>query len=111
MLPGGLVLELTGQLTPRGISDGLGQLVVFEHAAHIEALHADDVIVPDQLGGELVQVVLPAVGDVLMLLSQAEAGLLPVAAVLWLSGQPSLEGCEPLLRLLQILWVVELLPI
>ena len=75
-------------------ANGLSQLVVFEHTPYIEALHADDIAVPDQLGGELLQVVLPAVGDVLMLLGQTEPSLLPVAAALWLSGQPPLEGGE-----------------
>ena len=111
MLPGSLVLELAGQFTPRGVGNGLGQLVIFEHAAHIEALHADDIVVPDQLCGELMQVVLPAVGDVLMLPGQTEAGLLPVAAALWFSGQPPLEGGELLLCLLQVLGVIVLLTI
>ena len=67
VLPGSLVLELAGQFSPRGVSDGLGQFVVLEHAANIEALHANDVVVSDQLCGELMQVVLPAVGNILML--------------------------------------------
>lgn len=83
MLPGSLVLELAGQFSPRGVSDGLGQFVVLEHASYIEALHADDVVVLDQLGGKFLQVILPAVGYVLMLAGQAEAGLLPVTAILW----------------------------
>ena len=45
MLPGSLVLELAGQFSPRGVSDGLGQFVVLEHPSYIEALHADDVVV------------------------------------------------------------------
>ena len=57
------------------------------------------------------QVVLPAVGDVLMLVGQAEAGLLPVTAALWLSGQPPLEGGELLLCFLQVLGVIVLLTI
>lgn len=111
MLPGRLVLELAGQLTPRGVSNGLGQLVIFEHAAYIETLHADDIVVPDQLCGELMQVVLPAVGNVLMLAGQAETGLLPVTAALWLSGQPPLENSELLLCFLQVLGVIVLLTI
>ena len=111
MLPGSLVLELAGQFTPRGVGNGLGQLVIFEHAPYIETLHADDIVVPDHLCGELMQVVLPAVGDVLMLVGQAEAGLLPVTAALWLSGQPPLEGGELLLCFLQVLGVIVLLTI
>ena len=52
------------------------------------------------------QVVLPAVGDVLMLPGQTEAGLLPVTAALWLSGQPPLESGELLLCFLQVLGVI-----
>ena len=111
MLPGSLVLQLPGQLTPGGIGNRLGQLMVDHHAFYIEALHADDIIGPDQLSGQLMQVVLPAVGDVLMLVGQAETGLLPVAAALWFSGQPALEHDQPLLRLLQVLEVAEFLAV
>ena len=111
LLPGGLVAQLPGQLTPGGIGNHLGQLVVGHHALDIEALYADDVIGPDQLSGQLVQIILPAVGDILMLAGQAETGLLPVAAALWFSGQPALEHDEPLLCLLQVLGVTEFLTV
>ena len=111
MLPGSLVLQLPGQLSPGGICDRLGKLMVGHHAFDIEAFHAEDVILPDQLSGQFVQIVLPAVGNVLMLAGQAETGLLPVAAALWFSGQPALELDEPLLHLLQVLWVAEFLAV
>ena len=111
VLPRCLVLELAGQFTPGGVGYCLGQLVIFEHAPYIEALHADDIVVPDQLGGELLQVILPAVGDVLMLFGQTEPRLLTVAAALWFSGQSPLEGSELFLRLLHVLGIIELLAI
>ena len=111
MLPGRLVLQLPGQLSPGGIRDRLGQLVVGHHALDIEALHTEDVIFPDQLSGQFVKMVLPAVSDVLMLAGQAEACFLPVAAALWFSGQPALEHNEPLLCLLQVFGVAEFLAV
>ena len=111
MLPGSLVFQLPDQLSPRGVGNRLGQFMVGHHAFYMEAFHADDIISPDQLNGQLMQVVLPAVGDVLMLAGQEETGFLPVAAALWFSGQPALEHDQPLLCLLQVLEVAEFLAV
>ena len=82
MLPGSLILQLPAELTPGGIRYGLCQGVVFHHPLDVEAFYADDVVVPDQLGGQFVEVVIPLVCDLLMEPCYFEAGLVPVPAAL-----------------------------
>ena len=66
VLPGSLILQLPAELTPGGIRYGLCQGVIFHHSLDVEAFHADDVVVPDQLGGQLVEIVIPLICDLLM---------------------------------------------
>ena len=39
--PAGLVLAKADKLRPPGVGNGLGQVMVFEHAAHIQVLEGD----------------------------------------------------------------------
>ena len=91
VLPSRLILQLPAELAPGGICDGLGQGMVSHHPLNIEALYTDDVIVPDQLGCQIMEIVIPLVENFLMEPGYLEASLLPVPAALWLSGQLTLE--------------------
>ena len=88
VLPSRLILQLPAELAPGGICDGLGQGMVSHHPLNIEALYTDDVIVPDQLSGQFMEVVIPLVRNLLMQSGHLDTSLLPVPAALWLSGQP-----------------------
>lgn len=54
MLPVCLILQLPEELTPEGIRYGLCPIVISYHSSNVEAFHADDVIVLDQLDDQLV---------------------------------------------------------
>ena len=91
VLPSRLILQLPAELAPGGICDGLGQGMVSHHPLNIETLYTNDVIVSDQLGCQIMEIVIPLAENFLMEPGYLEASLLPVPAALWLSGQPTLE--------------------
>ena len=91
VLPSGLIFQLSAELAPRSICDGLGQGMVSHHPLNIETLYTNDVIVSDQLGCQIMEIVIPLVENFLMEPGYLEASLLPVPAALWLSGQLTLE--------------------
>ena len=91
VLPSRLILQLPAELAPGSICDGLGQGMVSHHPLNIEALYTDDVIVPDQLSGQFMEVVIPLIGYLLMQSGHLKTSLLPVPAALWFSGQLTLE--------------------
>lgn len=111
VLPFRLIFELAGKLAPGAVGNGLGQVMVLHHVADIKTLYADDIVLPNQLRGHLMQVVLPLVGNLFVLSGKADAGLLTVLAVLWFSGQPSLQPNQLLLRRFKPLGVKEFLAI
>lgn len=65
-VPVGLVLQLTDEFTPSGVTDTQGQSAVLHHAGGFEVFRADDLVLPDQGRGEFMQEVLTLVGDALM---------------------------------------------
>ena len=91
VLPSRFIFQLSAELAPRSICDGLGQGMVSHHPLNIETLYTNDVIVSDQLGCQIMEIVIPLVENFLMEPGYLEASLLPVPAALWLSGQLTLE--------------------
>lgn len=111
VLPPRLVFELACNLAPGAVSDGFCQMVILYHAADIEAFYADDIVVTNQLRVCFVQVVQLPIGNLSILPGQLDAGLLAVLAVLWFSGQPSLQPGQLLLRCFEPFRVWDFLPI
>ena len=102
-VPAALVLQLTDQFTPAGIHDGFGHVMILHHVLRGQILHTDDIVAPDKARGQLVEVIKPLVGNVLLETCYLQAGLLPALAVLCLSGQLALERSEALLGPPQVL--------
>ena len=100
-----LVGELPKELTPRGVTDALRQLMIFHHVPGGEALHTDDVVLPHNLSRELLLVVPSHVSDMLLKTGDPQASLLTVPASLLLSGKLPLKASELLLTLGEILGV------
>lgn len=110
-IPGSLVLQLATELAPRCIADRLGQLMVLDHVFRGQVLDADDVVLADQLGGQLVLHVQPLVSDALMDTRNLDALLQVALAALCFSGQPALLFGELLFKFAEMLGVFELLAI
>lgn len=100
-----LVGELPKELTPRGVTDALRQLMIFHHVPGGEALHTDDVVLPHNLSRELLLVVPSHVSDMLLKTGDPQASLLTVPASLLLSGKLPLKASELLLTLGEVLGV------
>ena len=81
-IPFGLVLQLSAELAPPGVGDGLRQTVVLYHVLRSQVLNADDVVFTDKLCGQFVRCVLPLVGNMLVKPCYLQSGLFPAVAPL-----------------------------
>ena len=100
-----LIGELPEEFTPCGVPDAHCQLMIFHHILGREAFHADDVILPHNLGRELLLVVPSHVSDMLLKTGNPQASLLTIPASLLLSGKQPLKASELLLTLGEVLGV------
>lgn len=109
-VPLGLVPELTDQLTPRRVTDVPGEGVVADHVRDRKALHHDRLVLTNQAGGELVQVIPATICNAGVDTRDALALLLPPRTALLAPGQ-LLLGTRQLLRIaFGVARVVDLLP-
>jgi len=74
--------------------DGFGQGVVPHHVSDLQVLECDDVMLPDELGAELVVEVFPLVGDLGVLDGEMLPRLPCVGRTLRLGGELSLEALQ-----------------
>lgn len=65
-VPRRLILQLPPELAPGGIQDRPGQLVVLDHVLRSQVLNADQIVVPDKLGRQLVEHILPLIGNMFL---------------------------------------------
>jgi len=93
----GLVLDLPPDLAKVAVRDGLGHLVILQHAAHVQVLNGYQGVVFAQVAGELVGSITADTGDTRMLLCQLPTGLLAVLAALLAPGLLFLIPDLPLL--------------
>jgi len=91
-IPAALVIKHISQLVPGSIRDGSGQLVVLEHAAHVQILDYDRLVFADESSGEFMQVVGSLVGDSRVYSSNFPSRLDPISRTSSFSGKSSL--CE-----------------
>lgn len=99
-IPVCFVPQLTGDFAKGGIRDGLSKVVVCQHTLDVQVLDANHIVITNQFGRDLVNVVKPLVCDALLYQSYPDALLLAAVAALWLSGQFALRTSELLLQML-----------
>ena len=85
--------------------------MVCHHTLDVQVLDANHIVITNQFGRDLVNVVKPLVCDALLYQSYPDALLLAAVAALWLSGQFALRTSELFLQMLQIPLIVVLVPI
>ena len=61
-----LIRQLAGELIPPSTHDVLGQTAVLSHACDVQCLDAYDLVFVHEASGQLMQVVMPLGGDVLV---------------------------------------------
>ena len=88
--PGRLIFQHPKKITPRGIRDAAGQLVVAGHTLNIEILHSNDLVLINEFPAQLVVMICPLVGNAFMYPSYFDPLLLPVSGPGCLAGQPPL---------------------
>lgn len=76
----GLVGQLPPDLAKVAIGNGLGQLVVFKHARHMQILDSNQGMVLDEMRGQFVGCIFPDMGYPCVLFCQLPARLLAVLA-------------------------------
>ena len=96
-IPGSLIFQLTDELTPSCITDGLSQTVIFEHALDSETLDANHLVFVDDASRDLVLVVTSAIIDAGMDSGDFQACLLPVLGTFHLFRKLPLGFCQLLL--------------
>ncbi len=103
------IFELADELAPPGVPDRFRQAAVLHHLPRSQRLDHDDLVLVDDASRQLVEEVVPAVPDLLMLLREEEPGLLAVPAAGLLAGERALRPFEPCLGLSQVARVRDLL--
>lgn len=75
-VPCRFILKHIEKTPPRGIGNGFGKLAVFLHAPHTQILHVHHLVFTDRAGGQLMQEIVPAIGDFFMKTAHSEATFL-----------------------------------
>jgi hypothetical protein len=75
-VPCRFILKHIEKTPPSGIGNGFGKLAVFLHAPHTQVLHVHHLVFADRAGGQLMQEIVPAVGDFFMKTAHSEATFL-----------------------------------
>jgi hypothetical protein len=76
---------LPSELSEAHVGDGLGQMVVLQHASHVHVFEHHNRLGFRQLGGHLMQRVGPLIRHLSMLLAKPPRGFLAVLAALHLA--------------------------
>ena len=80
-----LAAEDVHETGPAGIGDCTRQRVVLEHVGHIQALHSDQAVQPDQFQSYLVVMLVPQVADTCMQNTDPVRSLSAIAKIVFLS--------------------------
>lgn len=92
-----LVLQHPYESSPRSVSNGTSQVMVFDHIGNLQVLNSDAAEMSGQSMAEFVQEVTPLVADFNVLLCQPKASLIPVMAAFLLPTESPVEQLESLL--------------
>lgn len=94
-VPARLVLQLPLRLIEGGIGNRTSETVVLHHPLHVQRLQVHRLVFTDDLGRDLVQVVIPDVLYFQVHLGEFPLRPIPVLAPLLLAGQSSLSHLQP----------------
>ena len=94
-IPSALVSQHRTELPKAGATDMLGELVILDHAAHVQVLNRQNIEATHQVGSQFVQCVLPAVGDLGVQSRYLQPLLIPTATALDATGENPLQPCQP----------------
>ena len=106
-VPSALVLQLAGELAPTGITDSSGQRVVSHHIPDGEILDHNRLVFTDESSRQLVEEVVPGVGNPLVDRGDLNTGLVPILRSFLLSGQGFLRPLQLFHFSAQWAWRVE----
>lgn len=81
---------------PGSVRDGSGQLVVLEHATHIQIFDHDRLVFADESSGEFVQVIVSSISDSCVYSSNCPPCLNSISRTSGLAGKPPLREGEAL---------------
>lgn len=93
-VPGALVLQHGAQFRPRSVGDGARERAVLQHIADGQVLDHDRLVLADESSGELVEKVVPAIGDPCMDPGHLASALVVIAGTSGLAGELSLGPRE-----------------
>jgi hypothetical protein len=99
--PNCLVFAERDELRPTRIADGLGKIVVLDHACNVQRFKRQRTVGIDQFTAQLVLKVLALIGDPLMQNGHRQAGLVSGVAVLDLLAQAPLANLQTPLAFVQ----------
>jgi hypothetical protein len=102
--PALFVGHLAAQFGPASVSNRTRQVAVEHHASHVQVFHDQPIVGLDQLGGDLVQIVAPLVGDVGVVAAQPPDDLGPIGRAKLLSGDGAGHTSQTVQASLQALW-------
>ncbi len=88
---GTFVFQLSDELVPTDIPDGLGELMVLHHVLRLQCLHDDDLVLVNDSSRQFVEEVLALVCDFLVSLGEDQPGFFTILASDFLSRQRALR--------------------
>ena len=93
-IPCRFVLKLSDKLTPSHIRDGFRQAVVLNHILDVQTLDTYDLVFAYDASRELVLIVSPSIGYLLMDARNLETGFYAVLGTFFLLGMTALRFCQ-----------------
>lgn len=108
-IPHPFVLQLAQKFTPTGITDGFGEMMVRQHALHIQALDIDSLALVYQSAALFMKKVGSLVGNFLMQTGDLHPRFLTVLAALLFSGKLALHAAQLLFRPAKVSGRIDLL--
>jgi hypothetical protein len=109
-IPCCFLLQLSDELAPAHITNGLCQAVILDHIHNLKTLDADGLVFTNQPRRELMLIVPSSVYNLGMDTGNLESCLGPVLASLLLRSQAFLSLGKFLLNLAEVLGIADLLP-
>ena len=108
-VPGGFVLQLANELAPADIVNGFRQCRMLDHRLHMQALHANRLVLTDDAGREFVQEIAATISNAGVNTGDFPARFVAVLGATLLLGQTPLRLSQLLLILSKEAGVAHLL--
>ncbi len=107
--PSLFVLAEGDELAPTGIRNGLCQMVILDHACHIQRLKRDRTKAVDQFSTQFVLEVFSLIGYPFVQDSNGQTGMVAMLGPFDLAAQSALPNLQPSLTAIQVLGLFDLL--